>query len=62
MIRTEQYRLIHYPRLDRDPLFDLARDPNELDDLAGRPAYAKQQSELRAELDRWLRQRKGRRT
>lgn len=58
MIRTERYKLIHYPQLNRDQLFDLAQDPHELADLAGRAEYAQRRNELRLELDRWLRERK----
>jgi hypothetical protein len=39
-IRTHRYKLIHYYELGEWELFDLARDPNELNSLYGDPAYA----------------------
>ena len=35
MIRTERWKLIHYPQIDRTQLFDLAGDPHELTDPGG---------------------------
>jgi arylsulfatase A-like enzyme len=39
-----------------EELYDLRRDPNQLKNVAGRPAYRAAQQRLRAELDRWLRE------
>jgi arylsulfatase A-like enzyme len=44
MVRDERWKLIWYPKIDRYQLFDLARDPWELEDLSGR-------SEQRARVD-----------
>jgi arylsulfatase A-like enzyme len=39
-----------------EELYDLGRDPDQLENVAGRPSYGQVQRELRAELDRWLRE------
>jgi arylsulfatase A-like enzyme len=44
MVRDARWKLIWYPKIDRYQLFDLARDPWELEDLSGR-------SEQRAKVD-----------
>ena len=38
-----------------EELYDLRRDPDQLENVAGRPEHAAAQTQLRAELDRWLR-------
>lgn len=38
VLRDERYKLIRYPRINRSQLFDLADDPDELNDLAQDPA------------------------
>lgn len=38
-----------------EELYDLRRDPHQLENVAGRPEHRKAQERLRAELDRWLR-------
>jgi arylsulfatase A-like enzyme len=57
-VRTHEYKLIHFYELDEWELFDLARDPNELNSVYNEPAYAttvtalKQRlTELRREFD-----------
>ncbi len=45
--------------LERRPaeeLYDLARDPHQLANLAGRPEYARAQADLRARLETWMRE------
>lgn len=37
-----------------EELFDLSKDPHQLENVAARPEYADAKSRLRAELDRWL--------
>jgi len=39
-IRDEQWKLIRYPLVDRTQLFDLTKDPHELENLADRPEQA----------------------
>lgn len=50
MVRTDRWKLIHYPKLDRYQLFDLQRDPHEMQDLAGQPAHATVEADLRTRL------------
>jgi arylsulfatase A-like enzyme len=40
MVRDERYKLIYYPTGNHLQLFDLLKDPQELRDLSGDPAYA----------------------
>jgi N-sulfoglucosamine sulfohydrolase len=40
--------------VDREQLYDLAFDPNEMDNLAGDPRHAVVLAELGARLDRWM--------
>ncbi len=51
-VRTERWKLIHYPKSDEWELFDLDRDPDELDNLAGRATHREQQQQLMDELTR----------
>ena len=53
MIRTDRWKLIYYPLLDKTQLFDLRHDPGELNDLAEIPAHESTRDTLRARLDRW---------
>ena len=49
---------IHFQRAfgkrPEEELFDLAKDPHQLTNLAGDPAYADRKAKLRADLDAWL--------
>jgi arylsulfatase A-like enzyme len=56
MIRSGRWKLIWYPQADREQLFDLERDPRELDDLSQRPEQQARRTALRRQLDRWLRE------
>ncbi|MGI8672854.1 MAG: sulfatase family protein [Luteitalea sp.] len=38
-----------------EELYDLSRDPHQVENLAGQPAHVDAQQRLRAELDRWMR-------
>ena len=50
-IRTERYKLIHfYNDVDEWEMYDLKQDPNELNNLYGKPEYNKIQKELIKEL------------
>lgn len=53
-VRRGDFKLIRYPRIDRTVLYDVAHDPHELEDLAGRPEHAALQRELEALLRRRL--------
>lgn len=45
-IRTERWKLIRYPKIDRTQLFDLDADPDEMKDLAADPAHAGRLQEM----------------
>jgi arylsulfatase A-like enzyme len=45
-------KLIHFYPLDEWEMFDLEKDPHELNNIYGRPEYAQLQEELHAELER----------
>ena len=49
MLRKENWKLILYPGF-QSQLFNLAVDPNEIDDLAGDETYAEKISELYSEI------------
>lgn len=49
-VRTERYKLIHYPTVNEWELFDLEKDPRELRSVYGDPAYASLVEKLKAEL------------
>jgi arylsulfatase A-like enzyme len=51
-IRTERYKLIHYPTTDEWELFDLVADPDELRSLHEDPEFAQVRQELAAGLER----------
>lgn len=51
-VRTERHKLIHFYTLGEWELFDLERDPDELQSVYGDPAYAEVQAALTAELSR----------
>jgi arylsulfatase A-like enzyme len=56
MIRRGRWKLIWYPQAEREQLFDLERDPDEMEDLCERPAHQATRTELRSQLKRWLRE------
>jgi len=51
-LRDERWKLIQYPQINRTQLFDLTRDPHELNDLASQPAQAARLKEMLARLAR----------
>jgi len=59
MIRTERWKYVHF-RGFRPQLFDLAADPNELDDRGADPALAEVRAEMAARLMDRLMSRKNR--
>lgn len=56
MIRTDRWKLIVYPKIGRWQLFDLANDPNELDDLSAEPQHRATMTKLRDKLIAWQRE------
>ena len=55
MIRTDRWKLIQYPHIDRWQLFDLQADPFEKTDLSQRPDHADVMSDLKGKLAQWQR-------
>ena len=52
-IRTDRYKLIHfYYDIDVWEMYDLEKDPDELNNIYGQPEYADVQADLMAELKR----------
>ncbi|MFQ5505004.1 MAG: sulfatase [Planctomycetota bacterium] len=51
-VRTERYKLIYYYNLDEWELFDLAKDPHEMQSVYGDPEHAGVVAELKRELER----------
>jgi arylsulfatase A-like enzyme len=47
------WKYIEWPEFNFVQLFDLQRDPGELENLAGRPAHAARQAALRERLAAW---------
>ncbi|HWC88766.1 MAG TPA: sulfatase/phosphatase domain-containing protein, partial [Pirellulales bacterium] len=54
MIRTEQWKLIRYLKAGREQLFNLADDPDELNDVSDVPEHAELIARLRKDLATWL--------
>jgi arylsulfatase A-like enzyme len=51
-VRTERHKLAYFHQVDEWELYDLAKDPNELNNVYADPAYAATVRELKAELAR----------
>jgi arylsulfatase A-like enzyme len=51
-VRDDRWKLIRYPLVDRTQLFDLAADPHELSNLAGKPEHAAKLAEMTALLEK----------
>jgi hypothetical protein len=52
-VRTEKYKLLHfYYDIDAWELYDLKKDPNEINNVYDDPAYADVITELKAEIER----------
>ncbi len=51
-LRTDRYKLITYPEIkDLDELFDLEKDPHEMNNLALDPAHAALHASMKAQLE-----------
>jgi len=51
-VRTDRYKLIYFHRLGQWELFDLKKDPHELNNVYADPAYADTVKQLKAEMAR----------
>lgn len=51
-IRTERYKLIYFNRIDEWELFDLKKDPQEMNNVYAKPTYAERIKQLKGELVR----------
>lgn len=49
-VRTDRWKLIRYPKINRSQLFDLQNDPHELTDLSANPEYAERLESMMAIL------------
>ena len=54
MVRDENWKLIFYPKLKKYQLFDLANDPNELNNLAEAPSQMPRMKRMRQVMARWF--------
>ncbi len=50
-VRDERWKVIRYPLVDKTQLFDLEKDPDELNDLSGVPEYADKLKEMMSLLE-----------
>jgi arylsulfatase A-like enzyme len=55
MIRGDRWKLVVYPQLHREQLFDLQNDPDEMQNLADDPRWADIKEVLRRNLATWRR-------
>jgi len=53
MVRTQDYKLIYYPMIQRTQLFNLRKDPEELNDLSEDPAQAERITAMMLDLENW---------
>lgn len=51
-VRTETHKLIHYYPVDEWEMYDVSKDPEEKNNLYGKPEHAQLQTELKAALTR----------
>ncbi len=51
-VRTHQYKLIYFNRIDQWELFDLTKDPHEMNNVYNDPEYSSVVDELKQELQR----------
>ncbi|MAD79727.1 MAG: choline-sulfatase [Planctomycetaceae bacterium] len=55
MIRTDRWKLISYPHLNKYQLFDLQNDPTEQMDLSSQSEHRKVMASLTRKMDEWFR-------
>ncbi|MEK7408223.1 MAG: sulfatase [Acidobacteriota bacterium] len=54
--RDEKHFRLCFEKRPAEELYDLRKDPHQLDNVAGRPQYAAARRRLRETLDRWMRE------
>ena len=55
MVRTDEWKYIYYPQLEKSQLFHLATDPDERTNLSGKAEHAGIENNLREKLQAWQR-------
>ena len=58
MVRSDRWKYIYYPHIDKVQLFDLKSDPHEIHDLSRVPDHAEIAADLRTRLFAWMRDNK----
>jgi len=53
MICNDRWKFVLYPKVNREQLFDLQTDPDELHDLSADPAQQTKRDDLKARLNTW---------
>jgi len=53
MVRSQDFKLIYYPMIQRTQLFDMKADPLEMHDLSGQEKYQGQIATMMVQLDKW---------
>jgi len=57
-VNDGRWKYIYYPEGADEQLFDLAKDPTEIEDLAARPVYEKKVLKMREQIRAWHSKRK----
>jgi arylsulfatase A-like enzyme len=52
----KRFYQLHFAKRPVEELYDLRKDPAQLENVAGRPEYAAAQRELRGRVERWMRE------
>ena len=60
MVRTDRWKYIYYPHLDKVQLFDLKSDSHEIHDLSQEPDHVEIAADLRTKLFAWMQDSKDR--
>ena len=49
-----QFFQLCFGKRPAEELYDVSKDPHQIHNVAGQPAYAAAQKQLRAQLDQWM--------
>jgi arylsulfatase A-like enzyme len=55
MIRTDEWKYIEYPAVDRQQLFHLKQDPDERTNLISVEAHSATRDQLKTQMRNWFR-------